>query len=220
MVVKRKPGRSRDAERIITGADGSAWYTAACQSHSPKPPQGALSRSWREKWLTHRSLLSKNLGTRRAFKVRAYPDAEQAVLLRRTFGCVRLVWNKTLADRQRRYTAEQKSTSYEETDAALSAWKKTDELAFLSEVSSVALQQTLRHQHGAFQSFFKGIAKYPRFKCRHARQSAHYTRSAFRIKSGITMLRRTSLSPPGWRRHETPAEQMSDRMGPPIGNLR
>lgn len=55
---------------------------------------------------------------RTAYKVRAYPDTEQATLLRRTFGCVRLVWNKTLADRQRRYTTEQKSTSYRETDAA------------------------------------------------------------------------------------------------------
>lgn len=121
---------------------------------------------------------------RTAYKVRAYPDPEQSALLRRTFGCVRVVWNKTLADRQRRYTTEQKSTSYKETDATLSEWKKTEELAFLGEVSSVPLQQTLRHQHTAFQSFFKGTAKYPRFKNRHSRQSAHYTRSAFRIKTG------------------------------------
>jgi hypothetical protein len=54
---------------------------------------------------------------RRAFKVRAYPDIEQAAILRRTFGCVRVVWNRTLADRQRRYTTEQRSTTYKETDA-------------------------------------------------------------------------------------------------------
>ena len=104
---------------------------------------------------------------RTAYKVRAYPDAEQAALLRRTFGCVRLVWNKTLAERQQRYTTEQKSTSYKATDAALSEWKKTEDLAFLSEVSSVPLQQTLRHQHSAFAAFFKGLARYPRFKSRH-----------------------------------------------------
>ena len=49
---------------------------------------------------------------RTAYKVRAYPDTEQAAMLRRTFGCVRLVWNKTLADRQRRYTSAGESTPY------------------------------------------------------------------------------------------------------------
>lgn len=119
---------------------------------------------------------------RTAYKVRAYPDAEQAALLRRTFGCIRLVWNRTLADRQRRYTTEQRGTSYRETDSALTAWKKTDELSFLSEVSSVPLQQALRHQHNAFQTFFAKRSRYPRFKSRRGRQSAHFTRSAFRMK--------------------------------------
>jgi putative transposase len=43
-------------------------------------------------------------------------------VLNRTFGCVRLVWNKTLADRHQRYHAEGTSTSYRETDAALTGW--------------------------------------------------------------------------------------------------
>lgn len=113
-------------------------------------------------------------------------------MLRRTFGCVRLVWNKTLAARQQRYTVEQRSTPYRETDAALAAWKKTDDLAFLSEVSSVPLQQALRHQHSAFQSFFAKRGRYPRFKSRNSRQSAHYTRSAFRIRPDGLWLAKTS----------------------------
>jgi putative transposase len=113
-------------------------------------------------------------------------------VLNRTFGCVRLAWNKTLAERHRRYHAEGKSTSYKETDAALTGWKKTDELAFLSEVSSVPLQQTLRHQHTAFGNFFAKRAKYPRFKRRTGRQSAHYTRSAFRMRHGQLTLAKTS----------------------------
>ncbi len=113
-------------------------------------------------------------------------------MLRRTFGCVRLVWNKTLADRQRRYTTEQRGTPYKETDAALSEWKRSDDLAFLSEVSSVPLQQTLRHQHSAFQSFFNKVGRYPRFKSRNSRQTAHYTRSAFRIKQDGLWLAKTS----------------------------
>jgi len=119
---------------------------------------------------------------RTAYKVRAYPDPEQARMLARTFGCVRVVWNRTLADRQRRYTTDQRSTSYRETDAALTGWKRDPDLAWLSEVSSVPLQQSLRHQHGAFVAFWGKRARYPRFKSRNGRQSAHYTRSGFRMK--------------------------------------
>ena len=45
---------------------------------------------------------------RAAYKVRAYPDPEQAAILARTFGCVRVVWNRTLAARHARYQAEGK----------------------------------------------------------------------------------------------------------------
>ncbi|SFE43265.1 putative transposase [Actinopolyspora alba] len=129
---------------------------------------------------------------RMAYKCRAYPDSDQAAQLGRTFGCVRLVWNKTLDQRHRAYHTEGKKTSYTETDAALSEWKRTSELAFLSEVSSVPLQQTLRHQHTAFANFFAGRAKYPRFKSRNGKQSAHYTRSAFRMRGGTLTLAKQS----------------------------
>jgi putative transposase len=85
-----------------------------------------------------------------AYKCRAYPTREQAAVLHRTFGCVRLVWNKTLADRHTAYHLGGERTSYRQTDPALTGWKKTTQLAFLSEVSCVPLQQTLRHQHTAF----------------------------------------------------------------------
>ncbi|MEV6718897.1 transposase, partial [Lentzea sp. NPDC051208] len=113
-------------------------------------------------------------------------------MLNRTFGCVRLVWNKTLGERNHRYRAEGVRTSYRQTDAALTGWKRTEELAFLSEVSSVPLQQTLRHQHTAFGNFFAGRTRFPRFKSRTGRQSAHYTRSAFRMREGVLTLARTS----------------------------
>ncbi|WP_439661038.1 RNA-guided endonuclease InsQ/TnpB family protein [Lentzea sp. HUAS TT2] len=128
---------------------------------------------------------------RTAYRCRAYPTPEQAAALNRTFGCVRLVWNKTLSERSRRYRFEGVRTSYRETDAALTVWKRTEELAFLSEVSSVPLQQTLRHQHSAFQHFFSGRSRYPRFKSRIGHQSAHYTRSAFRMCNGVVTLAKT-----------------------------
>src|SRR5215471_21408907 len=83
---------------------------------------------------------------RTACRCRAYPDAEQQAVLRRTFGCVRVVWNRTLAQRQARWHLERRGTSYAETDRALTAMKKDPRLAFLNEVSSVPLQQALRHQ--------------------------------------------------------------------------
>jgi putative transposase len=113
-------------------------------------------------------------------------------MLARTFGCVRVVWNRTLAARHARYAAEHKSTSYAQTDAALTAMKRDPDLAWLNEVSSVPLQQALRHQHQAFAAFFGKRSRYPRFKSRRGRQSAAYTRSAFRMKDGALWLAKST----------------------------
>lgn len=45
-------------------------------------------------------------------------------------------------------------------------------------------QQTLRHQHTAYQNSFAKQARYPLFKSRNGRRSAHYTRSGFRMRAG------------------------------------
>ena len=121
---------------------------------------------------------------RTAYKCRAYPDPAQQHVLNRTFGCVRVVWNRTLAARQARWHTEHNGISYAESDRALTAMKKDPDLAFLSEVSCVPLQQALRHQHTAFGAFFAGRARHPRFKSHRSRQSAHYTRRAFTIRGG------------------------------------
>ena len=125
-----------------------------------------------------------------AYRCRAYPDQAQQQVLARTFGCVRVVWNQTLAARQARWHGGHKGTSYAETDRALTAMKKDPELAWLNEVSSVPLQQALRHQYQAFSAFFAKRARYPRFKSRRGRQCAHYTRSAFSIRRGVLQLAR------------------------------
>ncbi|MGH3125422.1 MAG: RNA-guided endonuclease InsQ/TnpB family protein, partial [Streptosporangiaceae bacterium] len=131
---------------------------------------------------------------RTAYRCRAYPDQAQQAVLTRTFGCVRVVWNRTLAARNRRWRADHKGTSYAESDRALTAMKKDPELAFLSEVSSVPLQQALRHQHQAFTALFAGRARYPRFKSRGGRQCAHYTRSAFTVRGGQLRLAKMSAA--------------------------
>ncbi|WP_405835741.1 RNA-guided endonuclease InsQ/TnpB family protein [Streptomyces sp. NBC_01518] len=122
---------------------------------------------------------------KRAFKYRCYPTGEQAAELSRTFGCVRLVYNKALEERTRAWYSEQLRISYVQSSAALTQWKKTEELAFLTEVSSVPLQQALRHLQTAFGNFFAKRAKYPRFKSKKkSRASAEYTRSAFTWREG------------------------------------
>ncbi len=120
----------------------------------------------------------------RAFRYRFDPTAEQESLLRRTFGCVRLVYNKALHQRAEAWTSGKKSVGYVAQSAALTEWKKSDELAFLNEVSSVPLQQSLRHLQTAYKNFFAKRAKYPSFKKRRNGGSAEYTRSAFRMIDG------------------------------------
>jgi len=131
------------------------------------------------------------VGVKTAYRCRAYPDRPQQQVLARTFGCVRVVWNRTLAARRARYAADGTGTSYAQTDRALTQMKQDPELAFLAKVSSVPLQQTLRHQHKAFAAFFGKRARYPRFKSRRGRQSAHYTRSAFSLRGGVLRLAKT-----------------------------
>src|ERR1700761_5489395 len=112
---------------------------------------------------------------RAAYKCRAYQTSEQAIALNGTFGCVRVVWNRTLAWRRRRYHSEHAKTSYAQASAYLTAMKAEDDLTWLNEVSCVPLQQAIRHQQAAFAGFYAGRARYPRFKSRGSRQSAEYT---------------------------------------------
>ncbi len=88
--------------------------------------------------------------TERAYKYRFQPNPEQEELLRRTMGCVRLVYNKALAARTQGWYSRQARIGYNQTSSMLTAWKKEEEFAFLNEVSSVPLQQTLRHLQVAF----------------------------------------------------------------------
>lgn len=128
----------------------------------------------------------------RAFRYRFYPNAEQESLLRRTIGCVRLVYNKALAERTEAWAHAKKSIGYAAQDKSLTAWKKQEALSFLNEVSCVPLQQSLRHLQTAYGNFFQKRAKYPTFKRKHAGGSAAFTRSAFRYRDGTLTLAKMS----------------------------
>ncbi|MCP9208727.1 RNA-guided endonuclease InsQ/TnpB family protein [Streptomyces sp. NEAU-Y11] len=139
---------------------------------------------------------------KRAFRYRFYPTDEQAAELSRTFGCVRVVYNRALEERTRAWYGEQRRVSYVQSSAALTEWKKTEELAFLAEVSSVPLQQALRHLQTAFGNFFAKRAEYPRYKSRKkSRASAEYTRSAFTWCDGrLTLAKMTAPLDIRWSR--------------------
>jgi putative transposase len=132
--------------------------------------------------------------TQRAFKYRFYPTTEQESLLRRTIGCTRLVYNRALAARTEAWYSESQRIGYIESSAMLTRWKKQDDLDFLNQVSSVPLQQGLRHLQTAFSNFFAGRAKYPTFKKKRNGGSAEFTKSAFKWKDGQVFLAKCALA--------------------------
>jgi putative transposase len=118
----------------------------------------------------------------KSFKYRAYPTNEQINLLERTFGCVRYVWNHILDWRSKEYSLNGNKINYSKTSAKLTELKKETE--WLNDVSSVALQQTLRNQDSAFSNFFAKRSQYPNFKKKHSKQSFRLVSSGFSIKNG------------------------------------
>ncbi|NEN92820.1 MAG: IS200/IS605 family element transposase accessory protein TnpB [Okeania sp. SIO3H1] len=128
----------------------------------------------------------------KAYKFRFYPTPEQENLLRRTLGCVRLIYNKALAVRTQAWHEQKQRVSYKQTSAMLTNWKKQEDLDFLDRVSSVPLQQGLRHLQTAFTNFFSGRTKYPSFKKKRNGGSAEFTKSAFKWKDGQVYLAKCS----------------------------
>ena len=116
---------------------------------------------------------------KRAYKYRAYPTPEQAQNLAQTFGCVRFIYNWALSRRKRAYFDHGVKLYTKDLSAAIPALKQAEGTAWLREVSSVPLQQALRHLDAAYTNFFEGRAEYPTFKKKHHEQSATYTDNAF-----------------------------------------
>lgn len=135
------------------------------------------------------------------FRYRFFPTPEQENLLRRTMGCVRLVYNRALAARTAAWYDRHEKIDYIQSSALLTGWKKQEDLQFLNEVSCVPLQQGLRHLQKAFSNFFSKRAKYPRFKKKRSGGSAEFTRSAFRWKERQVWLAKcTEALPIVWSR--------------------
>jgi putative transposase len=132
----------------------------------------------------------------RAYCYRFYPTPEQDAILSRTFGCTRFVYNWGLKLRTDAWSDRQERVNYEATSAALTALKKAAATEWLNEVSSVPLQQALRHLDRAFRNFFEGRARYPVFKKKRNRQAATYATSAFTWDGATRSLKLAKMDAP------------------------
>lgn len=130
---------------------------------------------------------------KRAYKYRFYPTPEQADQLARTFGCVRYVYNRALAERSRAWTQEQRRVTQAETSRMLTQWKRDPDTAWLAEPSKGPLQATLRHLQDAYSRFWNKQTGYPKFKKKgKTRDSATYFRNCFTYRNGQIKLAKQS----------------------------
>ncbi|NCQ95863.1 MAG: IS200/IS605 family element transposase accessory protein TnpB [Microcystis aeruginosa W11-03] len=89
------------------------------------------------------------------YQYQIYPTDQQKRLLSQLFGCVRVVWNNTLAYCQELYQQGEKKPKYTELSKRLTQIKKTEEKKWLTEVSSIPLQQYLRDLETAYSNFLR-----------------------------------------------------------------
>lgn len=98
----------------------------------------------------------------KAYKFRIFPNKQQQILINKTFGCCRFVYNHFLNRRKKVYEEENKTLSYNACSTELTQLKK--ELVWLKEVDSTALQTSLKDLDSSFKKFFKEKLGYPRHK--------------------------------------------------------
>ena len=110
----------------------------------------------------------------KGIKFRIYPNREQQNLIHQTFGCCRLIYNKGLAMRNEAYGNGNK-IGYSQTSAMLTELKRCEDFAFLKEVDSIALQQSLRDLDRGFVNFFQKRAAHPVFKRKHNHHQSYRT---------------------------------------------
>ena len=119
----------------------------------------------------------------KAYKVRIYPNEVLEVLLAKTFGCVRLVYNYYLDCKIKAYETNKKSMSYNDCAKDLVSLKK--DRSFLKEVDSISLQQSLRHLDTAYQNFFRDKkVGFPKFK---SKKNHHFSYSTVCVNNNIRL---------------------------------
>ncbi|UKP01018.1 IS200/IS605 family element RNA-guided endonuclease TnpB [Nostoc sp. UHCC 0870] len=117
----------------------------------------------------------------KAFKVTLIPNHNQEVLINKSIGCARFVYNHFLALKQELYQSEQKTLSYNACSQQLTVLKK--EIEWLKEVDKFALQNSLKNLETAYKNFFADLKKvkgkkgvgFPKFKKKHSCKQSYKT---------------------------------------------
>jgi len=98
----------------------------------------------------------------KAIKYRLYPTKAQKVLLDKHIGSARFIYNLSLETKQIAYAGNQTNLSCFDLIKQLPELKK--ECEWLKEINSQTLQQSITNLDAAYTNFFKGNAKFPRYK--------------------------------------------------------
>ena len=107
----------------------------------------------------------------KAYKFRLYPTEEQANLIRKTFGCVRFVYNKMLAERKEAYEKYKDDKEQLKKQKLPTPAKYKAEFEWLKEVDSLALANAQLNLQTAYKNFFSGQNDFPTFKSKKDRKS-------------------------------------------------
>lgn len=115
-------------------------------------------------------------------KVRLYPNKQQKLLINKTFGSCRYVYNMLLAAKIKAYECGDSVSAYE-LKKRLVPMKKAEGGAFLKEVDSTALQNSVLKIDVAYRNFFRRVKKggavgFPRFKSKHNPYQSYQCSSA------------------------------------------
>lgn len=97
----------------------------------------------------------------KTYKFRIYPNKEQKILLAKTFGCVRYVYNYYLNFKRDKYKNENIKLNFYDTHKNLTLLKQEKE--WLKEVDKWSLCNALRDLDSAYRNFYKGNG-YPLYK--------------------------------------------------------
>lgn len=100
----------------------------------------------------------------KAYKFKLYPNEEQKVLINKTLGCNRLVYNYYLNKKKELYEISKESISYFECNKDIPNLEI--EYPFLKEVDSMSFRCSLKDLDNAYKKFFKEKNGYPKFKKR------------------------------------------------------
>lgn len=110
----------------------------------------------------------------KSYKFRIYPNKEQEILISKTIGCSRFVFNYFLAKWNEIYKETGKGLSYKTCSSELPNLKK--DFRWLKEVDSIAIQSSVKNLAEAFSRFFKKQNDAPRFKSKRNKVQSYTTK--------------------------------------------